>query len=106
MCTTTKRGLLRSKYHHKQQKNQFPKTEFIFNLSYEYYEYVQICILHLCITLSLKNHTIRYLHTNICQLRLSTISLTTKWDSKWLLLDDKSNPYIDENKISRKLVVG
>jgi len=30
----------------------------------------------------------------------------TKWDFKWLLLDDKSNPYIDENKISRKLVVG
>jgi hypothetical protein len=34
--------------------------EFNFNLSYEYYEYVQIFILHLCITLSLENHTIRY----------------------------------------------
>jgi hypothetical protein len=129
--------------------------EFNFNLSYEYYEYDQICIvhlritlssfkvftcryfliilqitfplnsrnliliyhmnimntykiciLHLCIILSLKTIQYDILHTDVRQLRLSTISLTTKWDSKWLLLDDKSNPYIDENKISHKLVAG
>jgi hypothetical protein len=33
-------------------------TYFGFRISN--YEYVQICILHLCITLSLKNHTIQY----------------------------------------------
>jgi hypothetical protein len=27
------------------------------------------------------------------------------WDFKWLLLDDKSNTYIDVNQLSRKLVV-
>jgi hypothetical protein len=28
------------------------------------------------------------------------------WDFRWLLLDDKSNPYIDGNQFSHKLVVG
>jgi hypothetical protein len=27
-----------------------------------------------------------------------------EWEFKWLLLDDKLNPYIDVNQFSRKLI--
>ncbi len=29
-----------------------------------------------------------------------------QWDFKWLLFDDKANPYIDVNQFNCKLVMG
>jgi len=77
--------------------------EFNFNLSYEY---VQIYILQLCITLSLKNHTIQYFIYRHMSTMTKHHFAYNLWDFKWLLLDDKSNPYIDVNQISCKLVTG
>jgi hypothetical protein len=44
------------------------------------------------------------MYIDICQLQLSTTLLATNGTLKWLFIDDKSNPYIDVNQFSRKLV--